>query len=482
VRVVFKNSVPENGVRISIYSKKFVKKNKKLFSGVTFEMERNKKTLVCSGDRLEVMVGLDDTAGAVELERLGWGLLRYIRSNRLKDISLLLNNCEDEENNDERLFSLLVGMELSDYRFDKYLTGEKKAELETFPKSVTVVARNEREMAARYREFSLLRDNVFFCRDLVNEPSNSINPESYSKICKDLEEYGLEVEILGEEQMRRLGMNMLLSVGNGSSFESKVVLLRWKGLEKFENPIALVGKGVTFDSGGISLKPGKSMYDMKCDMAGSAVVVSTMKLLAERKARLNSIGIIGLVENMPSSDATKPGDIVTSLSGQTVEILNTDAEGRLVLGDILYYVAREYKPDVIIDLATLTWSMAATFGPYRAGVFSSSEVLSEEICKAAEITGEYCWKMPLDKIGGDYDKMIDSSVADMKNIFSGGHSGAITAAQFLQRFVDKHKKWAHIDIAGTAFVDNEKCFFVNSGATGYGVRLIDNLLRNNYEE
>ncbi|MDR1494600.1 MAG: leucyl aminopeptidase [Rickettsiales bacterium] len=480
MKVNFRENTPESGALVSLYTKKFLKNNRELFSKYTFEAGQDERIILYTGSKISVLTGLGDANSDVELERSGWKLLRYLRDSGLGDVALELNNGE-EEDSDDKLFSLLMGMELSDYKFDKYLSEEKRGKATSRSENLTLVVRNREWAEAKYREFSVLRENVFFCRDLVNEPPNVINPESYSGLCMDLEKYGLKVEMFGERQIEEIGMNLLLSVGKGSSVKSKVVLLKWQGLEEFKNPIALVGKGVTFDSGGISLKPGNAMYDMKCDMSGSAAVVSSMKLLAQRKARLNAIGIIGLVENMPAGNATKPGDIIRSLSGQTVEVLNTDAEGRMVLADLLYYVTKNCRPNAILDLATLTGAMLAATGPYRAGLFSNNEGFAEEIFKAAEATGEYCWKMPLDKIGGDYDKMMDSDVADMKNISTAKHSGAITAAQFLQRFIDKHPKWAHLDIAGPAFVDDKKCFFVNSGATGYGVRLIDNLLRSNYE-
>ncbi|MDR1425638.1 MAG: leucyl aminopeptidase [Rickettsiales bacterium] len=482
MKVFFKGATPESGILVSLYTEKFFKKNKELSSKTTFRAGDGKKIITCSEDRrIEILVGLGDNTQAVELRHSGWKLFEYMEDNKFEDIVLSLNNCA-EEDNDEKILDLLFGIELADYRFNKYLNKENKDKSIVSPKTLTVIVKNIKKAETSYRDFSLLKNNVFFCRDLVNEPANAIGPESYSQLCRNMQKYGLEVDVLGEKKLRELGMNLLLSVGEGSSAESKVVLLKWKGLEEFENPVALVGKGVTFDSGGISLKGGKSMYDMKCDMAGSAVVVSTLKLLAERKAKINVIGAIGLVENMPSGQATRPGDIIKSLSGQTVEILNTDAEGRLVLADLLYYVASQYKPDTIIDLATLTGSIISAIGPYKAGLFSNNRTLAENIRRASEDTGEYCWEMPLDKIGGNYDKMINSEIADMKNITTAAHSGSITAAQFLQKFIADHPKWAHLDIAGTAFIDDKKCFFVNSGATGYGVRLIDSLLRNSYEK
>lgn len=414
-----------------------------------------------------------------KLEYLGYYILKYLNENAIERVNIIIEN-------DEQAFKLLEGVELGSYKFDKYFLEPKKDKV----KEINFIVKNKKEIDKKYTDFLLVKENVFLCRNLVNEPSNVINPETYAEICEQLVEYGLEIEVLGEEEMARLGMNSLLAVGQGSDFESKLVVLKWNGLKDkdFKDPIALVGKGITFDSGGISIKPDDAMYDMKCDMAGSAVVVSTLKLLAQREAKVNAVGVIALVENMPSGSSVKPGDIVESMSKQTIEILHTDAEGRLILADALYYAKTIFNPQVIIDLATLTGACCVALGSKNAGIFTNNDKLAKEIEKASAETGEYSWRMPLDELGGTYDKMMDSDVADVKNISGVRLAGAITAGQFLQRFIDKHKKWAHIDIAGTAFLTSselysaKQIYTVDNGATGYGVRLLNNLIKNNYEK
>ncbi|GHU28413.1 putative cytosol aminopeptidase [Bacilli bacterium] len=473
-------NVEAKGALISFYTEEFLEKNKNFFAGHDFKAGFGETLLtVNSRGNIVVFMGLGKNADNVKLEQVGWDAFEYIKNNKFKSVVLSLNDGKDS-GNDEKIFSVVRGIELSNYSFDKYFSEDKKQEAKPALNKLAVVVKNEEEVKAKYKDFILLRDNVFLVRDLVNEPSNVINPDSYSKLCKEMEKYGLEVEVIGEKEMKKLGMNSLLAVGQGSAFESKLVVLKWKGLPKFENPVALVGKGVTFDSGGLSLKPEEYMLDMKQDMAGSATVVGTLKLLAERKAKVNAVGVIGLVENMPSGEAVKPDDIVKSMSGQTIEILNTDAEGRLVLADLLYYTVTKYNPAVVIDLATLTGAIIRAIGTYKYGVFTRNDELAKEINKASEATGEYSWRMPLGELGCNYDRAMNSNVADVKNLGKG--AGAVTAAQFLQRFTNKHPKWAHLDIAGVAFMSDERGYFVNSGATGCPVRMLDNLIRNNYEK
>jgi leucyl aminopeptidase len=304
-----------------------------------------------------------------------------------------------------------------------------------------------------------------------------IYPDSYAKECKKhLEKLGVKVEVLGEAQMKKLGMGSLLGVGQGSRKESKLVVMHWMGGKKTDKPVAFVGKGVTFDTGGISIKPSANMGDMKYDMGGSGTVVGLMKALAGRKAKANVIGVIGLVENMPDGDAIRPGDVLTSMSGQTIEVLNTDAEGRLVLADALWYTQDRFKPKFMIDLATLTGAIVVTLGDTRAGLFSNNDDLCEQLNKAAEATNENLWRLPM---GEEYDKQINSEIADMQNIGTERQAGSITAAQFLQRFVND-VPWAHLDIAGVAW-DGKGKTTGPKGATAYGVRLLDNLVAENYE-
>lgn len=414
-----------------------------------------------------------------KLENAGWDILKYLKENNFENIDLTIDGSIPDSDN--VMFSILTGLELSNYEFNKYFCKEKKEKTELKTKVLNVNIKDVNSFKTKYKEFLPLKENIFFCRDIVNEPSNIVNPESYAKICKDLQKIGLKVDILTKKKLEKLGMNAILAVGQGSIIEPRVVIIRWNGTDAKEKPIALVGKGLTFDSGGLSLKPENAMYDMKCDMAGSAVVVSTMKLLAERKAKVNAVGVIGLVENMPSGSAIKPGDIVKSMSGQTIEILNTDAEGRVVLADLLYYTSTKFKPSAIFDFATLTGAICIALGECLAGIFTNNDNLAKIIEKSSNETLEFSWRMPLGKIGSDYDIMMDSEVADVKNISCVKYGGAITAAQFLQRFINKHDSWVHMDIAGTAFT-TKKAFFVNKDATGFGVRLMNNLIKNNYEK
>jgi len=322
---------------------------------------------------------------------------------------------------------------------------------------------------------------VFFTRDLVSEPANILYPDSFAKQAKSLERLGVKVEVLGEAQMRRLGMGALLGVGQGSVRESKMVVMQWNGSgrknrgKKAEAPVAFVGKGVTFDTGGISIKPSAGMEDMKWDMGGAGVVVGLLKALAGRKAKANVVGVVGLVENMPDGNAQRPGDIVTSMSGQTIEVLNTDAEGRLVLADALWYTKERFKPKFMVNLATLTGAIIISLGNQHAGLFSNNDTLSERLTQAGKDVDEPLWRMP---ISPEYDKMINSDAADMKNI-GGRGAGSITAAQFLHRFVDK-VPWAHLDIAGVTWSKTDAPT-VPKGGTAFGVRLLDQLVRNHYE-
>jgi leucyl aminopeptidase len=322
---------------------------------------------------------------------------------------------------------------------------------------------------------------VFLTRDLVSEPANVIYPETLAAEAGRLAELGVDVEILDEHKMRKLGMNALLAVGQGSARPPRVVVMQWNGANDSggprSQPLAFVGKGVTFDTGGISIKPAAGMGDMKWDMAGSAVVIGLMRLLAARNAPVNAVGVVGLVENMPSGTAQRPGDIVTSMSGQTIEVLNTDAEGRLVLADALWYCQDRFKPRLIVDLATLTGAVIVALGHHRAGMFSNNDELAERLVQAGKAVGEQVWRLPLDE---SYDRDIDSDAADVKNIGGGRAAGSIIGAQFLQRFVNE-APWAHLDIAGTAW-STKDAPTVPKGATAFGVRLLDQFVSQHYEK
>jgi leucyl aminopeptidase len=366
------------------------------------------------------------------------------------------------------------GARLGAYAFDKYFT-KRKAHEKPSLKRLSVQTPDAAKARKAFKARDAVVDGVYLTRDLVSEPPNVLYPETMAAECKALEELGLKVEILNEKKMAKLGMGALLGVGQGSVRESFLVTMRWNGGPKNQAPIAFVGKGVTFDTGGISLKPGPGMEEMKWDMGGAGTVVGLMKALAGRKAKANVVGVVGLVENMPDGNAQRPGDVVTSMSGQTIEIHNTDAEGRLVLADALWYTQAEFKPTAMIDLATLTGAMIIALGHEYAGCFSNDDTLSERLHGAGKASGEGVWRLPL---GDAYDKLLTSDCADMKNI-GGRAAGSITAAQFLQRFV-KDTAWAHLDIAGMAWSSKDRPT-MPKGATGYGVRLLDRLVAEHYE-
>jgi len=371
---------------------------------------------------------------------------------------------------------LALGTQLRGYTFDRYKT--KKPDEDGEPKATRITISVEGFAAAKkaYATRKALAEGVNLARDLVIEPPNVLFPEAFADRAKKLEKLGVEIDILTEKEMKKLGFGALLGVAQGSSRPPRVVIFRWNGAKsKSEAPIAFIGKGVTFDTGGISIKPAAGMEDMKGDMAGAACVTGLMHTLASRKARVNVVGAIGLVENMPDGNAQRPGDIVTSLSGQTIEIINTDAEGRLVLADVVWYVAETYKPKFMIDLATLTGAILVSLGKTYAGLFSNADELSAQLAKAGEATGELVWRMPM---GPDYDKLIDSQFADMKNT-GGRFGGSITAAHFIKRFT-KDVPWAHLDIAGTG-MDSPQTEINKVWASGWGVRLLDRLVEDNYE-
>ncbi len=378
---------------------------------------------------------------------------------------------------------LAFGARLRSYRFDKYRTKEKKEDKPAL-KTLKILCRGPARARTAFATRDKVADGVFFTRDLVSEPPNVLYPETMAQRAKGLTKLGVKVEILGARQMQRLGMGALLGVAQGSDREPRLVVMRWRGTTgkagrgaKAKGPVAFVGKGVTFDTGGISLKPSGGMEDMKWDMSGAGTVVGLMKALAGRKARVDAVGVIGLVENMPSGSAQRPSDIVTSMSGQTIEVLNTDAEGRLVLADALWYCKERFKPRFIIDLATLTGAIIVALGHEKAGLFSNNDRLAERIAAAGEKVGESVWRMPL---GQAYDKLLRSEAADMQNISGGRGAGSITAAQFLQRFVDK-TPWAHLDIAGMAW-SKKSLPTAPKGGTAFGVRLLDRLVADNYED
>ncbi|RJF84950.1 leucyl aminopeptidase [Azospirillum cavernae] len=376
---------------------------------------------------------------------------------------------------------IAFGARLRSYKFDKYKTNDKKAEKKE-PKpslgKLTLLADGADEAKKAFAKLDTLADAVFFTRDLVSEPANVIYPESLADRTKALEELGVEVEILEPKKLRKLGMGALLGVAQGSAREARVVVMRYNGNGDGEDqrPLAFIGKGVTFDTGGISIKGAAGMEDMKWDMGGSATVIGTMHALAARKAKVNAVGIVGLVENMPSGTAQRPGDIVTSLSGQTIEVINTDAEGRLVLADCLWYAQDVFKPKLMIDLATLTGAVIVALGHEHAGLFANNDELAQNLTAAGLKVGQPVWRLPMNDA---YDKEIETPAADMKNVGSGGGAGSIVGAQFLKRFVND-VPWAHIDIAGVAWAKKDSGT-VPKGASAFGVRLLDRFVADFHE-
>ena len=373
-----------------------------------------------------------------------------------------------------RAEELAMGIALRDYRFEAHKTAPEDQE-----DLGTVTIQSTRHEAAGEAASALLAvaEGVAMTRDLVNEPANVLTTTTFADRLSEMSDLGLKVEVLEEKDLEKLGMHMMLSVGQGSVSPSKVVVMQWMGGAKDDAPLALVGKGVVFDTGGISLKPAGGMEDMTMDMGGAGVVAGTMRALALRKAKANVVGLVGLVENMPSGNATRPGDVVTSMKGDTVEVINTDAEGRLVLGDVMWYAQDRFKPAGMIDLATLTGAIIIGLGHENAGVFSNNDDLCKGFLKAAEAEGEGAWRMPL---GEAYDKQLKSRIADMKNV-GGRPAGSITAAQFLQRFVKDDCPWIHLDIAGVASVKAETTY-APTGATGWGVMALSRLVQDRFEQ
>ena len=404
-----------------------------------------------------------------EIENLGAEFCEFIKDLSIQNLFIGAQTLEKENKNFISYF--LHGLKLRSYEFNIYKsTKEKKIlNLTVFSKS-NVSKQNE-------IKFKSIELGTNFARDLVSEPPNVLYPKEYVNRLLKLKRFGVKVTVYNESKLKKLGMNSLLGVGQGSAKESFLVTLEWYGNKKNKkSPLSFVGKGVCFDTGGISLKPAKFMEEMKYDMAGSAVVSGLIQSLAIRKAKVNAIGVVGLVENMPGGNAQRPGDIVKAFNGKTIEVLNTDAEGRLVLADALSFTEKKFKPKFIIDLATLTGAIIVALGEEYAGLFSNNDELSKKLSDSGEKVNEKVWRLPLHK---NYDKLMNSNIADIQNINYSGGAGSITAAQFLQRFIEK-TPWAHLDIAGMAF--SKKAANLNpGGATGFGVRLLNQLIEDHYE-
>ena len=437
---------------------KTVDTNKNLF---VFELSSKKKI---------ILVSIKKNIKSSDIENLGAEF--YSRVNYGKNCEYYINSDSIVSNKENFIGHFIHGLKLKSYEFNKY-----KSKKETRLISINVEGNKNKLSLQNQLKFKALEEGTFYARDLVSEPGNILHPDEYAKRINSLKKLGLKINIFDEKKLKKLGMNSLLGVGQGSIRGSYLVTMEWNGLKNNSKPLAFVGKGVCFDTGGISLKPAKFMEDMTYDMAGSAVVVGLMKTLALRKAKVNVVGIVGLVENMPGGNAQRPGDIVKSYSGKTIEILNTDAEGRLVLADALTFTEKKFKPKFIIDLATLTGAIIVSLGSEYAGLFSNDDKLSKQLAKAGEEVEEKVWRMPLHK---NYDKLINSKNADMQNINYVGGAGSTTAAQFLQRFILNKTPWAHLDIAGMAF--SKYGGALNSGgATGFGVRLLNKLIEDEYE-
>ncbi|MDC0366719.1 leucyl aminopeptidase [Pelagibacteraceae bacterium] len=428
---------------------------------IVFEMNSKKKI---------VLVSIKKDLNSFNIENLGAEF--YGRINYGKNSEYFINSDSVIGIHENFIGYFLHGIKLKSYEFNKY-----KTKKETRLISINVLGNKNKPSAQNQLKFKALEEGTFYARDLVSEPGNILHPDEYAKRLNSLRKDGLKVNVYDEKKLKKMGMNALLGVGMGSIRGSYLVTMEWNGAKNNSKPLAFVGKGVTFDTGGYSLKPARFMEDMTYDMAGSAAVVGLMKNLALRKAKINAVGVVGLVENMVSGDAQRPGDIVKSYSGKTIEVLNTDAEGRLVLADALTFTEKKFKPKFIVDLATLTGAIIVSLGSEYAGLFSNDDKLSKQILNAGEKVEEKLWRMPLHK---NYDKLMNSKNADMQNINYVGGAGSTTAAQFLQRFILHKTPWAHLDIAGMAF--SKYGGALNSGgATGFGVRLLNQLIEENYE-
>ena len=431
-----------------------------------------KKLLIfeLSSKKKVVLISIKKNIKNYDVENLGAEF--YVLINNTKNTEYFINSDSIVSTNKNFIGHFLHGLKLKSYNFRKYKTRNEKKLI-----YINVFGKKNNTSLKDQLKFRSLEEGTFYARDLVSEPGNVLHPDEYAKRIKSLKKHGLKINIYDQKKLKKLGMNALLGVGQGSIRGSYLVTMEWKGLKKNSKPLAFIGKGVCFDTGGYSLKPAKFMEDMTYDMAGSAAVVGLMKNLALRKAKINAVGVVGLVENMVSGNAQRPGDIVKSYSGKTIEILNTDAEGRLVLADAITFTEKKFKPRFMIDLATLTGAIIVSLGSEYAGLFSNNDKLSNELIKAGEKVEEKLWRMPLHR---NFDKLINSKNADMQNINYVGGAGSTTAAQFLQRFILNKTPWAHLDIAGMAF--SKYGGALNSGgATGYGVRLLNQLIEDSYE-
>ncbi|MDX2289592.1 MAG: leucyl aminopeptidase [Hyphomicrobiaceae bacterium] len=436
-----------------------------------------------------ILLGVGEAKSAKELDwlNLGGAACGQLAGRKTKAASLVAETAESTGLDAAEVAAVMaMGALLRSYEFRKYRTketdetangGNGQSSGADGLKTLLIHCADPKKAEKAFNRHRAVANGIMLARDLVNEPANELGPVELAESTKALKDVGVKVEILDVADLEKLGMGALLGVAQGSARPARVAVMQWTGAKKSEPPLAFIGKGVVFDTGGISIKPAQGMEDMKGDMGGAACVVGLMHALAERKAKVNAVGIIGCVENMPSHNAQRPGDIVRSMSGQTIEVLNTDAEGRLVLADIMWYAQDRFKPKLMIDLATLTGAIMVALGKEFAGLYSNNDTLVAALVAASSETGEKVWRMPLDKA---FDKLIDSKNADMKNI-GGRWAGACTAAQFIQRFVkDKDTPWAHIDVAGMA-MDSGRNDINQSWGSGWGVRLLDRFVADNHE-
>ena len=477
-----KNTVKNFSSNIVLFSnEKFsLKSLKKYLSNTEFlyiddllkseDLKKNLLVFELSSKKKVVLISIKNNLKTFDVENLGAELFGRINYGKNSEYCIISDSIESKIDN--FLGHFLHGLKLKSYEFKKYKSKKEERII-----LINVSGNKNKPSIKNQLKFKALEEGTFYARDLVSEPGNVLHPDEYAKRIASLRKDGLKINIYDQKKLKKLGMHALLGVGQGSIRGSYLVTIEWKGAKNNSKPVAFVGKGVCFDTGGYSLKPAKFMEDMTYDMAGSATVVGLMKSLALRKAKLNAVGVVGLVENMVSGNAQRPGDIVKSYSGKTIEILNTDAEGRLVLADALTFTERKFKPKLMVDLATLTGAIIVSLGSEYAGLFSNDDKLSKQLLEAGEKVDEKLWRMPLHK---NFDKLINSKNADMQNINYVGGAGSTTAAQFLQRFIINKTPWAHLDIAGMAF--SKYAGALNpGGATGFGVRLLNKFVEENYE-
>ncbi len=459
--VLFLKNQNTNNPELKDISKTVFKNELFIEKLITQERYKNKNYIVVNTSKILT---------TSDYENIGSKLFDYLVTNKIKNSIIQAGKSQI---NDIQLEKILHGAKLKSYSFDLY-----KAKDKTYKIINLNIVINKNAKTNNYKnKLNALLEGVFYTRDLVSEPGNILHPDEYVKRVLKLKKLGLKVTVYDQKKLKKLGCNALLGVGQGSIRGSYIVTIEWKGAKSNSKPLAFVGKGVCFDTGGISLKPAKFMEDMTYDMAGSAVVAGLMKNFALRKAKINAVGVLGLVENMPGGNAQRPGDIVKSYSGKTIQVLNTDAEGRLVLADALTFTEEKFKPKLIVDLATLTGAIIISLGSEYAGLYSNNDKLAKQIFEAGNNVEEKVWRMPLHK---NYDKLIDSKIADMQNINYVGGAGSTTAAQFLQRFILNKTPWAHLDIAGMSFSKYAGALN-SSGATGFGVRLLNKFVEENYE-